>query len=96
MPLMCRPNLIVRDLILASLLATAASCLALVTGISLALGETRLAICFATITVLIVFYVAISPTPVARGNLRPLPPSLVHKRLLGHPLIADYGWLSHA
>ncbi len=79
-----------RDLILASLLAATASCLALVTSMSLALGEIRLAICFAVVTVLIVLYVAASPDSIATGNLQPLSPSLMHRRLLGHPLIADY------
>ncbi len=89
MPLMRRPILTASDFLLASLLGAAASCLALVTGMFLGIGETRIAICFASVTVLIVLYVAVSPAPVAMANLRPLPPSLVHARLLGHPLFAD-------
>ncbi len=89
MPLMLRPILTARDFISALLLGAVASCLALVTGMFFGFGETRLAVCFAAVTVLIVLYVAVSPAPIAVANLRPLPPSLTHRRLLGHPLIAD-------
>ena len=97
MPLMHQPILAAREFILASLLGAAASCLALVAGMFLGFGETGLSICFAALTILIVLYVAAAPPPIAIANLRPLPPSLAHRRLLGHPLIADYSqtvWLS--
>ncbi len=89
MPLMLRPLLTVRDFVLGSLLGAAASCLALVAGMSLGFGKTRLAVCFTAVTVLIILYVALSPAPTAVARLHPLPPLLVQKRLLGHPLIAD-------
>ena len=97
MPLMHQPILDAREFILASLLGAAASCLALVAGMFLGFGETGLGICFAALTILIVLYVATTPAPIAMANLRLLPPSLAHRRLLGHPLIADYSqtvWLS--
>lgn len=95
-PLMRRPILTVHDFILGSLLGTAASCLALAAGMFLGLGETRLAICFATVTILIVLCIA-APGLVTRANSRPLLLSLAHRHLFGHPLIADYTkpvWLS--
>ena len=95
-PLMRRPILTVHDFILASLLGTAASCHALAAGMLLGLGETRLAICFAAVTILIVLCVAAYGL-VARANSRPLLLSLAHRHLFGHALIADYAkpvWLS--
>ena len=97
MPLMHQPILDAREFILASLLGAAASCLALVAGMFFGFGESGLGICFAALTILIVLYVAAAPAPIAMANLRLLPPSLAHRRLLGHPLIADYSqtvWLS--
>ncbi len=89
MPLMLRPLLTVRDFVLGSLLGAAASCLALVAGMSLGFGKTRLAVCFTAVTVLIILYVALSPPlPQWRACTR-LPPLLGQRRLLGHPLIAD-------
>ena len=72
MPLMHQPILAAREFILALLLGAAASCLALVAGMFLGFGETGLGICFATLTILIVLYVAAAPAPIAMASLRRL------------------------